>query len=104
MLSCLCTEQNREALAGLILRHTSTLGVRISVHTRMILSRSEETVATDYGVIRVKRAEGMGVIKHKPEYDDVLEAAYRHVVPFVTVYDAALRVALEKEDGSGVHK
>ena len=89
MLSCLCAEENRDALARLMLEHTSTLGVRMTTHQREVLSRTVETVSTEYGDIRVKRAEGYGIIKHKPEYDDVLAAANKHSVPFMTVYNAA---------------
>ena len=90
MLSCLCEEDKRDNLVQLMLHHTSTLGVRIAMYGRVILSRSVETVSTGYGDIHVKHAEGFGVIKYKPEYDDVLEAANRHGVPFMVVYDAAM--------------
>jgi uncharacterized protein (DUF111 family) len=33
------------------------------------------------------------MIKRKPEYEDVLESAKQHDVPFATVYNAALRAA-----------
>jgi uncharacterized protein (TIGR00299 family) protein len=95
ILSCLCTQENLDALSLLMLRHTTSLGVRITVYSRMILSREIETVSTKYGDIRVKRAEGYGIVRNKPEYDDVLEAANRHNVPFMTVYDAAAQATDE---------
>ena len=100
MLSCLCAEEKRGELSRLILRDTSTLGVRVTSCARDILSRALITVATEYGDIRVKRAQGFGVIKYKPEYDDVLKAAGRHNVPFTTVHNAAMRRA-ESHAGSG---
>jgi len=91
MLSCLCPEDKRDKLARLMLEHTSTLGVRISAFRRDVMKRDTGTVSTEFGDIRVKTAQGFGVTKHKPEYDDVVAAAKRHNVPFTTVYNAALR-------------
>jgi len=90
MLSCLCTADKRERLSQLMLEHTTTLGVRVKPCRRDILVRTVETIATEYGAIRVKRAHGFGTVKHKPEYDDVLAAAKQHGVPFATVYQATL--------------
>ena len=97
MLSCLCAEEKRDSLAQLILKHTSTLGVRIASCRRDILSRSIETVSTEYGDIRVKLAQGYGAIKYKPEYDDVFKASKQHGVPFSAVSDAAARAAARIE-------
>ena len=91
MLTCLCAADKRDELALLMLKYTSTLGVRIKTCHRDILTRKVETVTTEYGDIRVKHAYGFGIEKYKPEYDDVLEAANRHGVPFATVYNAASR-------------
>ena len=92
-LTCICAENMRDKLTRLMLEHTSTLGVRMAAYHRELLSRAVKTVKTEYGNIRVKHAEGFGIVKYKPEYDDVLAAAYRHGVPFVAVFDAAMRAA-----------
>ena len=97
LLSCLCKERDRDNLVHLILTHTSTLGVRMSTYSRDILERSEVTLKTEYGNIRVKRAFGFGVEKIKPEYDDVLEAAQRHGIPFSVVRDAVSQIASLRE-------
>ena len=91
MLSCICAEDKRERLSQLMLEHTTTLGVRVAEYQRNILNRTIGTVTTEYGDIRVKRADGFGAIKDKPEYEDVLAAAKRHNIPFATVYDAAMK-------------
>ena len=91
ILSCLCEEPVRDRLSRLMLEHTSTLGVRITACSRDILTRSFDTVSTEYGDIRVKRAHGFGTVKSKPEYDDVLAAARRCKVPYKVVYDAVLQ-------------
>jgi len=91
MLSCLCTEENLDVLATLILKHTTSLGVRIQRFDRIVLDRTVETVKTIYGDIRVKRATGFGIEKIKPEYDDVLDAAKKHNISFQTVNDEIKR-------------
>ena len=93
MLACLCEEGKRDSIAQLMLENTTTIGVRITTCSRVLLDRSVETVLTGYGQIRVKRAHGFGMIKLKPEYDDVQAAAKKHAVPFATVYDAARQAA-----------
>jgi hypothetical protein len=91
MLSCLCTEELHDDMAKLILKHTTTLGVRMIKHQRTILNRTTETVQTKYGDIRVKKAQGFGITKQKPEYDDVQRAARKHNVPYQTVYEEVMR-------------
>ncbi|MCL2408480.1 MAG: nickel pincer cofactor biosynthesis protein LarC [Oscillospiraceae bacterium] len=90
LLSCLADQAKKDELSRLMLTHTTTLGVRIKSMTRDILSRTVETVETEYGNIRVKRAFGFGVSKFKPEYEDVLACATRNNIPFTTVYNAAI--------------
>jgi len=93
MLSCLCTKDACDTLTKLMIKHTTTLGVRISESKRIVLERASDVVKTDYGDIRVKRAEGFGITKIKPEYDDVLEALKEHGVSFQTVQEAAEEAA-----------
>jgi len=87
MLSCLCREEDRDRFAALLIKHTTTLGVRIKKCHRVIMQRTEATVQTAYGAVRVKKATGFDVDKFKPEYDDVLAAAKMHGVSFQAVYD-----------------
>ncbi len=75
LLCCLCEYSRREEFATLIMRHTPTLGVRIYAPERMKLSRSVETVDTEFGPVRIKRGSGYGIEKTKPEYDDIAAIA-----------------------------
>ena len=77
LLCCLCAPEERQRFAELMLRHTSTIGVRCQTLERVTLSRSIQTVETRYGEIRVKRAAGLGVEKVKPEFDDLADIARR---------------------------
>ncbi|MCF0248499.1 MAG: DUF111 family protein, partial [Synergistes sp.] len=53
-LSLLAARGDERRLAGEILRHTTTLGVRMSIMSRITLERTIETVMTEYGTLRVK--------------------------------------------------
>ncbi|MCM1089426.1 MAG: nickel pincer cofactor biosynthesis protein LarC [Butyrivibrio sp.] len=75
LLTVLCTEADKEELAGLIFRHTPTIGIRESVKGRMVLERRQETVHTPFGDVRVKVSEGYGVSKRKAEYEDLRKLA-----------------------------
>ena len=64
-----------ERMAELLLRHTTTLGVRQSLCSRTTLQRREETVQTPYGPVRRKVSEGCGIRRVKYEYDDLAAIA-----------------------------
>ena len=71
MLCCLCKCEDTERLTSLMLRHTTSLGVRIKSFRRTTVERKTETVETHYGTVRVKTANG----RSKPEYDDLARIA-----------------------------
>lgn len=75
MLIVLCKLEQSEALLQCLFRHTTTLGVRESVCPRYTLRRSFRTVETEAGPVRVKCAEGFGVRREKPEYEDLARIA-----------------------------
>lgn len=75
MLGCLCEEERQEEFAALMLRHTPTLGLRVYHPERITLSRRTETVKTQFGELRVKYAQGRGVTKSKPEFEDLKRMA-----------------------------
>ena len=75
LLTCMCREDDREAMLRTIFRHTSTLGVRVSVCDRYTLSRRQYTVQTPDGEIRVKESSGWGVLRRKAEFEDLARIA-----------------------------
>ncbi len=75
MLTCLCRPEEGEKMARLLLRHTTTLGIRETRCKRYTLERSLEEQETEYGPVRVKRSEGFGVSREKPEYEDLCRIA-----------------------------
>ena len=75
MLVCLCKPEDEEKMVELMLKHTTTFGVRSSKCQRHTLERVIETIQTEYGPIRIKTGNGFGVSKNKVEYDDLASLA-----------------------------
>ncbi|MBR6425830.1 MAG: nickel pincer cofactor biosynthesis protein LarC [Oscillospiraceae bacterium] len=75
LLTVLCSPEDRQRMAELLLRYTTTIGVRESLKSRYVLARSIETLDTPYGPVRIKRSEGYGVIREKLEYEDLARIA-----------------------------
>ena len=71
LLTCLCPVQRAEEFARLMLRHTTTLGVRRRDCERTVLHRT----VTQRDGIRVKCAGGEGIAKEKAEFDDLAARA-----------------------------
>lgn len=94
-LSVLCAADATERLAQEVLRQTSTLGVRIARYERRVLPRSQRTVDTRFGPLRVKLAPG----KAAPEFEDCRAAAQRCGAPIAEVYAAAHAALDARTDG-----
>ena len=75
MLTVLCRENSRKDMLSLLFRHTSTLGVRETVHSRYVLERKEEVLETPYGPVRRKVSSGWGCERSKYEYEDLARIA-----------------------------
>jgi uncharacterized protein (TIGR00299 family) protein len=83
------------ALAELILRETTTLGVRLRRSERLISDRRQATVQTPFGPVRVKlKVLGERVVA-APEYEDCARLAREHRVPIADVYRATELAASE---------
>ena len=81
LLTCVCRPEDAAAMAELMLRHTTTWGVREQTCRRYTLPRTVETVQTRFGPIRVKRSGD----KAKAEYEDAAAAARAHGVTLAEV-------------------
>lgn len=92
LLSVLCDGGHRDALAQLVLRESTSLGVRYHEVERRSLHRSVREVETPWGLVRVKLGEDGGrVLNVAPEYEDCRRVARAAGVPLKQVYHAALR-------------
>lgn len=75
LLTCLCRPGDAAAMTELLLRHTTTLGVRRESLTRTTLPRRFETLETPYGPVRMKISGQGASEKRKPEYEDLARIA-----------------------------
>jgi pyridinium-3,5-bisthiocarboxylic acid mononucleotide nickel chelatase len=90
LLTFLADDAQVPILEDLLLRETSTLGVRIHRERRSCLDRAHTTVLTPYGEIRIKLGSRSGeVLNAAPEFEDCRAAAAKHNVPLKLVQQAA---------------
>jgi hypothetical protein len=96
VLGVLCAASAADTLATIVLRETTSLGVRRTDVSRVERPRRIVVVETPYGKLPVKIAEGpYGPPQIKPEYDACAAAARAHGVPVRVVIAAALAAAIE---------
>jgi uncharacterized protein (TIGR00299 family) protein len=91
LLSALAPVELEDAAVALIMRETTTLGVRRRAVERYVCEREVLTVATPLGAVRVKRKRWQGEeLGDAPEYEDCARLAREHGVPLREVYRLAL--------------
>ena len=92
-LQALAPGECRDRIATILLRETSTFGVRWHACERRILQRRIEPVETAHGTVRVKLGWDVGISRYAPEYDSCRAVAESANAPFSDVYDAAIQTA-----------
>ena len=75
MIRVLCRENQRQEMAQLLFRHTTTLGIREVESRRYVLTRALHSQKTPLGEVRKKVARGWGVTREKWEYEDLAAIA-----------------------------
>ncbi len=93
MLTVLSDKMNEEKLVDIVLRETSTIGIRRYVCSRYTMSRCTVKVSTEYGDIRVKAAQKGDIRKFAPEYEDCREIARKTGLPIRKIYEKACEKA-----------
>lgn len=89
MLSCICRPEQAQDMAALMLRHTTTLGVRMHNLNRRVLRRENGKAQTPYGEVDVKIAHGEGFKRVKAEFEDAARIAKEQNVSVLEVMRAA---------------
>lgn len=92
LLQAICGERLKSHIAKIILKETTSFGVRFYPVERRILERTIKPVKTKFGTIRMKLGfmDGGG-IKAVPEYEDCARIARRLEIPLVKVYESAVK-------------
>ena len=74
-LCVLCRPEDRERVLRLVFLHTTTIGVREIAARRSVLVRRVEEQSTSLGPVRRTVSSGYGVLREKPEYEDLARIA-----------------------------
>ncbi|HOU23616.1 MAG TPA: DUF111 family protein, partial [Anaerolineae bacterium] len=93
-ISVIARQQDEEKLAGILLRETTTLGVRASGLRRYEAGRQMRRVQTRWGevAVKVKVVDGTAV-QATPEFDDCARLAEANAVPVAQVIQEAQALA-----------
>lgn len=70
LLTALCSAEKKNEIINIILKETTTIGVRFYEAGRVTMNREIKQVQTKHGRIRVKRSLHGSSAKITPEYDD----------------------------------
>ena len=95
LITVLCREEKKEVMVRLLLKHTTTLGVREFPCRRYALSRTMEVVNTPFGPVRKKVSSGYGVRREKLEYDDLAKIAKEQHISLAEALDQTRAVSLK---------
>ncbi|MBI5195904.1 MAG: nickel pincer cofactor biosynthesis protein LarC [Nitrospirae bacterium] len=86
VLTVLCSADKKEGLIKIILKETTSIGVRFYEADRITLQREIKTVKTEFGNVRVKISKlGNEILKSAPEYEDCKKIAEKLNKPLIEV-------------------
>lgn len=94
VLHVLAKSSDESTLAGILLRQTTTLGVRTHSVSRHIAQREFRSLSTPYGdlTLKLKILDGR-IVDAVPEFDDCRRLAAQKQIPVKQVLDSALALA-----------
>ena len=77
---------HKDPLIHQVFALTSTTGLRVRTCEKHVLDYTITTRETPYGPVRVKRAQGYGVRRSKPEYEDMARIAREHKITLKQIF------------------
>jgi hypothetical protein len=105
MVTIVAPVGRRESLLEVLFRDTTTIGVRYHEADRTCLAREWVSVATPFGVVRVKVASRNGaVVNAAPEYEDCAALAAERNVAVREVHAAAAQAYLAQHQEQTNHE
>jgi len=87
LLTVLAKFADKEKVERIILRETTTFGVRSWKTDRKILERKVETFESSLGPVKIKIGVFKNILKKVPEFDDCLILAKKNKIPVWQVYN-----------------
>jgi uncharacterized protein (TIGR00299 family) protein len=89
-LTVLCNKDSRDAIVKVILKETTSIGLRFYDASRKTLSRTVKSVSTKFGKVPVKVSKmGDETLRITPEYDDCRKIARKFKIPLGEVMQEA---------------
>jgi pyridinium-3,5-bisthiocarboxylic acid mononucleotide nickel chelatase len=99
LLTVLTERSSLEQVISVLLRETTTIGLRYYETKRRVLERQIFTVQTRFGPVNIKVAlEGETIVNAMPEYEDCSELAQDADVPLAAVQAAAMTAFEDQRD------
>ncbi len=99
LLSVICRSNAVGKLADILMRETTTIGLRWRVENRIMAAREIRRIDTVHGPVAVKLARSNGrIINLTPEYDDCKRVALEKGLPLKKVLDEVRAAALQAID------
>ncbi|MEA3284109.1 MAG: nickel pincer cofactor biosynthesis protein LarC [Synergistota bacterium] len=87
-ITCVCSLELERRCSEIILKNTSTIGLRCRRENRYTLRREETMELTSLGPVRLKKAYwGDRIVKRTVEYDDLKDISERHTIPLMELRD-----------------
>jgi hypothetical protein len=98
-MTVLSSPERMPALRDLLLRETTTIGLRWRMENKMALTREFAEARTPWGAVRIKIARWPSgrIANAAPEYEDCRRLAREHAVPLKQVMQAASRAFADLE-------
>ena len=85
-VTVICNESLKEDLMEIVLKETSTIGLRFYETKRKVLQREIKMIDTEFGKVRVKVSKlGDEILKIMPEYEDCKKIAKKLNIPLIEV-------------------
>jgi len=97
VVTVICQPESVPQLADVLIRETTTIGLRWRLENRIKASRSLAKVNTKFGVVRIKISSLLGRgCKISPEYDDCKCIAHEKGIPIADVMFEARKIGSEQ--------
>jgi len=101
LFTVLCEEERKNALCDLLLRESTTLGLRVREEKRQCIQRKFTTVSTRWGEVHVKLGYLNGeLVNCAPEFEDCRRIAEQNKVPLKIVMQEATRLYRAEHAGA----
>lgn len=96
LLVSLCNEADKNNIINLILKNTTTIGIRKYSTKRITMDRINKIVNTEYGNIRIKESSYGGISKIKVEHDDLIKISKKFNLTISEVRNNILKTIIEE--------